>query len=129
MAVNFQHFGFAFDLNTVAMRSAGISSAQRNRIYDVETKWALVNAGFVKHQQGSLYVTAAEQDPRLIISKLEGILKGQAPNFCRFLRNAYLFCDEPWSDVTAILANPEKSGTVNHWRDPKFVHVSSPFPR
>ena len=48
---------FAFDLDTVAMKSDQLSKSERNSIYRVETKKALRESGFSHHLQGSVYAT------------------------------------------------------------------------
>ena len=36
-----QHYAFTFDLDTVAMRNAGVTVTQRTQIYEKEVKTAL----------------------------------------------------------------------------------------
>lgn len=103
-------YAIAFDLDTAAMRQAGISDAARTRIYQTEIPQALASCGFTAHPQGSLYHTEAEHDPITAIMKLQGALRADAPNFCRYVRRVNVFRMEEWSDVTALIANRAPAG-------------------
>ncbi|MDB5934119.1 MAG: hypothetical protein JWQ01_1463 [Massilia sp.] len=103
-------YAIAFDLDTAAMRQAGISDAARTRIYQTEIPQALASCGFTAHPQGSLYHTEAEHDPITAIMKLQGALTNDAPNFCRYVRRVNVFRMEEWSDVTALIANRPPAG-------------------
>lgn len=98
------HYAIAFDMDTVAMRNAGITDAQKTGIYQREIPTALGACGFTAHPQGSLYHTEAEQNPITAIMQLQSTLTAQAPNFCRFVRRVHVFRMEEWSDVTALIA-------------------------
>lgn len=98
-------YAIAFDLDTKAMRSAGVSDAERTRIYQAEIPQALASCGFTAHPQGSLYHTEAEQDPIAAIMKLQNALQAQAPQFCAYVKRVHVFRMEEWSDVTALIAN------------------------
>ena len=98
-------YAIAFDLDTTAMRAAGITPAQRTQIYQTEIPDALAGCGFTAHPQGSLYHTEAEQNPITAIMQLQSALTGRAPRFCQFVRRVHVFRMEEWSDVTALLAN------------------------
>lgn len=98
------HYAIAFDLDTTAMRAAGLTDAQRTGIYQREIPSALAGCGFTAHPQGSLYHTEAEQNPINAIMQLQSALTGNAPNFCRFVRRVHVFRMEEWSDVTPLIA-------------------------
>ena len=98
-------YAIAFDLDTTAMRNAGLNQADRTRIYQTEIPDALRGCGFTAHAQGSLYHTEAEHDPITAIMRLQGALRDDAPNFCRFVSRVHVFRMEEWSDVTALIAN------------------------
>ena len=98
-------YAIAFDLDTTAMRAAGITPAQRTQIYQTEIPEALRRCGFTAHPQGSLYHTEAEQNPITAIMQLQSALTGHAPRFCQFVRRVHVFRMEEWSDVTTLLAN------------------------
>jgi virulence-associated protein VapD len=98
-------YAIAFDLDTTAMKSAGITPAERTKIYQTEIPDALRRCGFTAHPQGSLYHTEAEQNPITAIMQLQSALTGHAPRFCKFVRRVHVFRMEEWSDVTALLAN------------------------
>lgn len=103
-------YAIAFDLDTAAMRAAGVTDAERTRIYQTEIPRALANCGFTAHPQGSLYHTEAEHDPITAIMKLQGALRNDAPNFCAYVRRVHVFRMEEWSDVTALIANRPAAG-------------------
>lgn len=98
-------YAIAFDLDTRAMVDAGLSPADRTRIYQAEIPQALATCGFTAHPQGSLYHTEAEQNPITAIMQLQSALTGNAPNFCRYVRRVHVFRMEEWSDVTQLIAN------------------------
>lgn len=98
------HYAIAFDLDTKAMKAAGLSDAQRTKIYQTEIPQALAGCGFTAHPQGSLYHTEAEQNPITAIMQLQSALKGQAPNFCEYVRRVHVFRMEEWSDVTDLIS-------------------------
>lgn len=98
-------YAIAFDLDTTAMRDAGISDAERTRIYQTEIPQALASCGFTAHPQGSLYHTETEQDPIAAIMKLQSALQSQASQFCAYVKRVHIFRMEEWSDVTALIAN------------------------
>jgi virulence-associated protein VapD len=103
-ALQMAQYAIAFDLDTTAMKQAGLSDAERTKIYQTEIPQALASCGFTAHPQGSLYHTESEQDPIAAIMKLQSALVGEAPNFCRFVRRVHVFRMEEWSDVTELLA-------------------------
>ena len=98
-------YAIAFDLDTTAMRKAGLSEADRTRIYQAEIPDALRTCGFTVHPQGSLYHTETAQDPITALMRLQGALKGNAPSFCRYVRRVHVFRMEEWSDVTELIAD------------------------
>ncbi len=103
-------YAIAFDLDTAAMRTAGITETQRTKIYQTEIPQALASCGFTVHPQGSLYHTEAEQNPITAIMKLQGALRSQAQNFCTYVRRVHVFRMEEWSDVTELIANRPAAG-------------------
>ena len=106
-------YAIAFDLDTTAMRTAGVSDAARTRIYQVEIPQALASCGFTAHPQGSLYHTEDEQDPIAAIMKLQNALKTLAPQFCTFVKRVHVFRMEEWSDVTTLIADrPDRKSVV-----------------
>ena len=100
-------YAIAFDLDTVAMRAAGLTQAQIVHVYQREIPRALESCGFTAHPQGSLYHTEAEQNPITAIMQLQNSLRGQAPLFCRYVRRVHVFRMEEWSDVTPLIAQRE----------------------
>lgn len=98
-------YAIAFDLDTTAMKSAGLTPTDRTRIYDTEIPMALKTCGFTAHPQGSLYHTEAEQNPITAIMQLQSALTNNAPRFCRFVRRVHVFRMEEWSDVTELIAH------------------------
>ncbi len=103
-------YAIAFDMDTVAMKAAGLTPSQRTTIYQSEIPAALASCGFTAHPQGSLYHTESEQNPITAIMRLQSALKGGAPNFCTFVRRVHVFRMEEWSDVTALIANRPAAG-------------------
>lgn len=101
------HYAIAFDLDTKAMNAAGLTAADKTRVYQTEIPRALASCGFTAHPQGSLYHTEAEQNPITAIMQLQSSLKNQAPQFCKFVRRVHVFRMEEWSDVTTLIANRE----------------------
>lgn len=99
------HYAIAFDLDTTAMTAAGLTPADRTRIYQQEIPQALAGCGFTAHPQGSLYHTEADQNPITAIMQLQSALTRNAPQFCRYVRRAHVFRMEEWSDVTDLIAN------------------------
>jgi virulence-associated protein VapD len=99
------HYAIAFDLDTAGMRGAGFLPAQITRVYQTEIPQALAACGFTAHPQGSLYHTELEQDPITALMTLQGTLRQQAPNFCRFVNRVHVFRMEEWSDVTRLVAD------------------------
>lgn len=96
-------YAIAFDLDTVAMRTAGMQPAQITAVYQ-EVKVALNGCGFTVHAQGSLYHTAVDADrPMIALMRLQQALQQNAPTFCQYVRRAHVFRMEDWSDVTEIL--------------------------
>lgn len=98
-------YAIAFDLDTTAMRAAGLNNAAITRVYQVEIPGALASCGFTAHPQGSLYHTQSEQDPIASLMRLQGALRTQAQNFCNYVRRVHVFRMEEWSDVTALIAD------------------------
>lgn len=98
-------YAIAFDLDTVAMRTAGLSKSDRTKIYQTEIPRALESCGFTVHPQGSLYHTEADQNPITAIMTLQAAMTGKAPQFCQYVRRVHVFRMEEWSDVTSLLAN------------------------
>lgn len=105
------HYAIAFDLDTTAMTAAGLSPADRTRIYQSEIPQALAGCGFTVHPQGSLYHTEAEQNPISAIMQLQSALTENAPNFCRYVRRAHVFRMEEWSDVTNLISRRAAAAT------------------
>jgi len=97
-------YAIAFDLDTTAMRQAGLADAEVTRIYQTEIPDALRGCGFTAHPQGSLYHTEIEHDPITALMTLQSALRDNARNFCRFVRRVHVFRMEEWSDVTELLA-------------------------
>jgi len=98
-------YAIAFDLDTTAMRTAGLSSADITRVYQAEIPNALASCGFTAHPQGSLYHTESEHDPIAALLKMQGALRTQAPTFCTYVRRVHVFRMEEWSDVTTLIAD------------------------
>lgn len=103
-------YAIAFDLDTKAMRAAGMSQGQIVTVYQREIPDALAGCGFTSHPQGSLYHTEADQNPITAIMRLQGALTGNAPTFCRYVRRVHVFRMEEWSDVTDLIANRQAAG-------------------
>jgi virulence-associated protein VapD len=96
-------YAIAFDLDTNAMRAAGLTDSQRTDVYQKEIPNALSACGFTAHLQGSLYATEVVGDPIVAIMQLKTVLRQRAPGFCKFVNRVHVFRMEDWSDVTAIL--------------------------
>lgn len=105
------HYAIAFDLDTKAMKAAGLSNSDRTRIYQSEIPQALASCGFTAHPQGSLYHTEAEQNPITAIMQLQSSLMNKAPQFCQFVKRVHVFRMEEWSDVTTLIANKPAAST------------------
>ena len=97
-------YAIAFDLDTAAMRDAGLARAQITTVYQTEIPEALAGCGFTQHPQGSLYQTEAEADPITANMRLQGALRTKAENFCRYVRRVHVFRMEEWSDVTVLIS-------------------------
>jgi virulence-associated protein VapD len=100
-------YAIAFDLDTVAMTTAGMSNADKTNVYQVEIPHALAGCGFTAHPQGSLYHTESEQNPINAIMQLQSALQTNAPRFCQYVRRVHVFRMEEWSDVTALISNQD----------------------
>ncbi len=103
-------YAVAFDLDTAAMKApkpngGGMSNAEVTRVYQREIPDALRACGFTGHPQGSLYHTEANQDPITALMTLQTALRGEAQNFCRFVKRVHVFRMEEWSDVTKLVAD------------------------
>ncbi len=98
-------YAIAFDLDTKAMKAAGMSDSDRTKVYQSEIPNALSSCGFTAHPQGSLYHTEISQDPITAIMRLQGALQVHAPRFCQYVRRVHVFRMEEWSDVTSLIAN------------------------
>jgi virulence-associated protein VapD len=105
------HYAIAFDLDTKAMKAAGLSNSDRTRVYQSEIPQALASCGFTAHPQGSLYHTEAEQNPITAIMQLQSSLMNKAPQFCQFVKRVHVFRMEEWSDVTTLIANKPAAST------------------
>jgi virulence-associated protein VapD len=105
-------YAIAFDLDTTAMRAAGLSHSDRTRIYQTEIPAALSPCGFTAHPQGSLYHTESDQDPIQALMRLQAALTDGAPQFCRYVRRVHVFRMEEWSDVTELLAQHPAAGPL-----------------
>jgi virulence-associated protein VapD len=122
-------YSIAFDLDTTAMREAGVTDAEKTRIYQTEIPEALRACGFTAHPQGSLYHTEGEQDPIAAIMKLQSSLTNDAPNFCLFVKRAHVFRMEEWSDITTLISNhpaapsPEPSEEIAEQEDIDLVEA------
>lgn len=97
-------YAVAFDIDTKHLRDDGVSNAERTKIYQQELLDALASCGFTVHLQGSLYATAADQDPLKAIMQLQSTLAGKAPRFCKYVKRLHVFRLEEWSDVTPLVA-------------------------
>ena len=114
-------YAITFDLDTKAMRAAGMGQAQIVGVYQREIPRALANAGFTAHPQGSVYHTEVDRDQITALMVLQQTLRDQAPNFCNYVRSVHVFRMEDWSDVTAVIAtkhvpalpDPEEEMFVN----------------
>ena len=104
-------YAIAFDLNTKAMRAAGLTDANITRVYQREIPDALSSCGFTAHPQGSLYHTESEQNPINAIMKLQSTLKNDAPTFCQYVNRVHVFRMEEWSDVTDMVSDKPAAGT------------------
>lgn len=98
-------YAIAFDMNTTAMNSDGLTESDRTRIYQTEIPQALAAAGFTHHAQGSVYVTEGETDPLAALVQLQHVMDTQAPNFRVYCNRVHLFRVEDWSDVTSVLTD------------------------
>lgn len=103
-------YAIAFDMDTVAMKAAGITASQRTTIYQTEIPSALAACGFTAHPQGSLYHTESEQNPITAIMRLQSTLAAQAPQFCAYVKRVHVFRMEEWSDVTDLIADRPAAG-------------------
>ncbi len=104
-------YPIAFDLDTAGMRGAGFRQADTTRVYQREIPDALAAAGFTVHAQGSLYHTNVDQAAAIpALMKLQGTLKADAPNFCRYVRRVQVFRMEECSDVTPLIADRPAAG-------------------
>lgn len=103
-------YAIAFDLDTKGMKNAGLSDADRTRIYQTEIPKALAGCGFTVHPQGSLYHTSVDQIQITAIMTLQSALKNNAPSFCKYVRRVHVFRMEEWSDITALIANRGAAG-------------------
>lgn len=99
------HYAIAFDMDTKAIRAAGLNDSQRTALYQREIPRALALCGFTAHPQGSVYHTESDQNPITAIMTLQGVLKSNAPQFCRFVKRVHVFRMEEWSDVTSLIAD------------------------
>ena len=106
-------YAIAFDMDTVAMRAAGITPSQRTTIYQTEIPAAFASCGFTAHPQGSLYHTESDQNPITAIMRLQTALKSGAPNFCSYVKRVHVFRMEEWSDVTGLIADRPAAGPPN----------------
>jgi|GEM_PF-1436855 len=98
-------YAIAFDLDTRAMRDAGLTNGQISSIYNTEIPNALWRAGFTAHPQGSLYHTESEQNPITAIMQLQNALRTNASQFCVYVSRVHVFRMDEWSDVTPLIAN------------------------
>ena len=105
-------YAIAFDMDTKAMKAAGLSDSDRTKVYQKEIPEALAACGFTAHPQGSLYHTVSDQNPISAIMQLQSALKGQAPIFCQYVRRVHVFRMEEWSDVTQLIA--DRPAAVEH---------------
>jgi virulence-associated protein VapD len=103
-------YAIAFDLDTAQMRADGLKQADITKIYQSEIPAALAGCDFTAHPQGSLYHTEVEHDPITALMRLQGALREDAPNFCRYVKRVHVFRMEEWSDVTALIADREAAG-------------------
>ena len=103
-------YAIAFDLDTKAMKAAGLTDTQIVTVYQREIPEALAGCGFTAHPQGSLYHTEADQNPITAIMRLQGALTGEAPTFCQYVRRVHVFRMEEWSDVTDLIAQRPAAG-------------------
>lgn len=104
-------YAIAFDLNTSAMTSNGMTQSQITSVYQTEIPSALARCGFTAHPQGSLYHTESEKDPISALMQLQSALKKNAPKFCQYVRRVHVFRMEEWSDVTPLIAEHPSAGT------------------
>jgi virulence-associated protein VapD len=124
-------YAIAFDLDTAAMDADGFSRADKTRVYQREIPDALRTCGFTAHPQGSLYHTEADQNPITAIMRLQGALRDQAPQFCRYVKRVHVFRMEEWSDVTALIANrpaaaaPDANEEVDEQEDIEKAEVDA----
>ncbi len=98
-------YAIAFDLDTRQMNADGLTNADKTNVYQTEIPQALQGCGFTVHLQGSLYATQANQNPIAAIMQLQGVMRADAPRFCRYVRRVHVFRLEDWSDVTEIIAD------------------------
>ena len=102
---------FSFDLDTVAMRNAGLTDSDRTRIYQKEGPTALASLGFEQSPEGSLYITGIMTNSEIMMLSMDfdRRMRKSAPEFCKYVRSAHLFqIDDSSANVTSRL-----NGTVN----------------
>lgn len=93
-----------YDLNTKAMKEAGLTRSEVTSVYN-EGKRVFVKNGMSDHQQFSMYATEDKPDALKTVIKVVNDLKIEAPTFCRYLsRFAVVHIDDS-VDLTDILWN------------------------
>jgi virulence-associated protein VapD len=97
-------YAIAFDIDTTALKTAGVTKSLITALYQKEIPEALAQCGFTAHPQGSLYHTESDENPITALMQLQSILKSQAPMFCGYVRKVHVFRMEEWSDVTPLLS-------------------------
>lgn len=94
-----------YDLNTKAMKDAGLTKSEVTSVYN-EGKRVFVKNGMSDHQQFSMYATEDKPDALKTVIKVVNDLKIEAPTFCRYLsRFAVVHIDDS-VDLTDILWKP-----------------------
>jgi virulence-associated protein VapD len=103
-------YAIAFDIDTKRMKDDGLSDSQRTKIYQTEIPNALASVGFTAHPQGSLYHTESEKDPITALMQIQGVLKQDASNFCKYAKRVHIFRMEEWSDATTLISDHVSDG-------------------
>ncbi|PJZ23953.1 hypothetical protein CH352_00855 [Leptospira hartskeerlii] len=98
-------FVVSFDLDTKLMEAAGYDKSKISGTYQRDLKAFLIELGFFKHIQGSLYRTEYYSNQENLKASIIEAVREECPEFVLYLKSMELYEFTKISDITPQMKN------------------------
>lgn len=103
------------------MEAAGYDKSKISGTYQRDLKAFLIELGFFKHLQGSLYRTEYYSSQEQLISAIIEAVKTERPEFVQYIKSMELYEFTRASDITSKVKNARTSTTRKKSRKKKGI--------